>query len=96
MPRIRSQDITDFHFSMDEITREDLETEIPHWADVDEKGNVHILAHRFAWMLANMCDIPLGYDVYQNCGNHYCCNPDHLYLDAAGKGNHGGASKRIQ
>ncbi|MCK0173885.1 hypothetical protein [Mycolicibacterium sp. F2034L] len=43
-----------------------------------------IAPHRWAWMVANgRASNPLPsslFQVWKNCGNKRCCNPDHLYL----------------
>ena len=39
-----------------------------------------MLAHRFAWMIANQQDIPHELCVCHTCDVGWCCNPSHLFL----------------
>jgi DNA-binding CsgD family transcriptional regulator len=47
--------------------------------DADARRPTMVLAHRFAWEVANGA-IPAGCDVVHICGNRACVRPDHLRL----------------
>ena len=58
--------------------------------------HVSVIAHRFAWQMANGRPVPSGMMVLHHCDNPRCVNADHLFLgtnsdnqlDAARKGRH--------
>lgn len=63
-----------------------------------------VMAHRFAWELANGREIPLDRQINHHCDNASCCNPAHLYLgtqaqnvlDAIDRGRHVNPNWRLR